>query len=107
MRDAAAAMVARRIHRVYVVDGERVTGVVSTRDLMDAIANVRSDVPISELATVPVHTVDVATPVGDAIARLGEGKGYAIRYELCTGCRACFLQCPCHAMEMVKTETVA
>jgi NADPH-dependent glutamate synthase beta subunit-like oxidoreductase len=43
----------------------------------------------------------------NAIARLGEGKGYAIRYELCTGCRACFLQCPCHAMEMVKTETVA
>jgi len=42
-----------------------------------------------------------------AIVKLGKGKGYEINYDLCTGCRACFLQCPCHAMEMVKTEAVA
>jgi NADPH-dependent glutamate synthase beta subunit-like oxidoreductase len=42
-----------------------------------------------------------------AIIILGKGKGYEINYDLCTGCRACFLQCPCHAMEMVKTEAVA
>jgi NADPH-dependent glutamate synthase beta subunit-like oxidoreductase len=40
----------------------------------------------------------------DAISKLGKGKGYAINYDLCTGCRACFLQCPCNAMEMVRTE---
>ena len=40
----------------------------------------------------------------NAISRLGRGKGYEINYDLCTGCRACFLQCPCHAMEMVPTE---
>lgn len=43
----------------------------------------------------------------NAIMRLGPGKGYAIRYDLCTGCKACYLQCPCHAMEMVKTEAVS
>ncbi len=43
----------------------------------------------------------------DAIVRLGKGKGYEIKYDLCTGCQACFLQCPCHAMEMVKTEVVS
>jgi len=43
----------------------------------------------------------------DAISRLGKGKGYEINYDLCIGCQACFLQCPCHAMEMVKTEAVA
>ncbi len=42
-----------------------------------------------------------------AIIKLGKGKGYEINYDLCTGCRACFLQCPCHAMEMVRTEAVA
>ena len=42
-----------------------------------------------------------------AIVKLGKGNGYQINYDLCTGCRACFLQCPCHAMEMVKTEAVA
>ncbi len=40
----------------------------------------------------------------DAIIRLGKGKRYEINYDLCTGCQACFLQCPCHAIEMVKTE---
>jgi len=39
-----------------------------------------------------------------AIVKLGKGKRYEINYDLCTGCEACFLQCPCHAMEMVATE---
>jgi NADPH-dependent glutamate synthase beta subunit-like oxidoreductase len=43
----------------------------------------------------------------NAIIKLGEGKGYAVRYELCIGCQACFLQCPCHAIEMVKTEAAS
>jgi NADPH-dependent glutamate synthase beta subunit-like oxidoreductase len=43
----------------------------------------------------------------NAIIKLGKGQGYAVRYELCTGCRACFLQCPCHAIEMVKTEVAS
>jgi NADPH-dependent glutamate synthase beta subunit-like oxidoreductase len=42
-----------------------------------------------------------------AIVKLGKGKGYEINYDLCTGCQACFLQCPCHAIEMVKAEAVA
>ena len=41
----------------------------------------------------------------NAIMKLGKGKGYAVRYDLCTGCRACFLQCPCHAIEMVPAGT--
>ena len=43
----------------------------------------------------------------NAIIKLGKGQGYAVRYELCTGCRACFLQCPCHAIEMFKTEVAS
>lgn len=43
----------------------------------------------------------------DAIIKLGKGKRYDINYDLCTGCQACFLQCPCHAIEMVKTENRA
>lgn len=38
----------------------------------------------------------------DAIIRLGKGKGYEVNYARCTGCEACVLQCPCHAMEMVS-----
>jgi NADPH-dependent glutamate synthase beta subunit-like oxidoreductase len=42
-----------------------------------------------------------------AITKLGPGQGYAIDYDHCTGCSACFLQCPCHAMEMIPTEVRA
>lgn len=45
-----------------------------------------------------------ACPQG-AITRLGEGKGYKVDYDKCTGCEACYLQCPCHAIEMVAAET--
>ncbi len=39
-----------------------------------------------------------------AIIKLGKGLRYAVDYDRCTGCQACALQCPCHAMEMVQEE---
>lgn len=36
-----------------------------------------------------------------AIIKLGPGKRYRYDYERCTGCMACFEQCPCHAIEML------
>jgi NADPH-dependent glutamate synthase beta subunit-like oxidoreductase len=39
-----------------------------------------------------------------AISKPGVGQPYAIDYSRCTGCQACVLQCPCHAMEMVTVE---
>lgn len=41
-----------------------------------------------------------------AITRLGKGRGYSVDPDLCTGCAACFEQCPCHAIEMIP-ETQA
>jgi NADPH-dependent glutamate synthase beta subunit-like oxidoreductase len=37
----------------------------------------------------------------DAVIKLGEGHRYKFDYDLCTGCRVCFDQCPVHAIEMV------
>jgi NADPH-dependent glutamate synthase beta subunit-like oxidoreductase len=36
----------------------------------------------------------------DAVIKLGPGLRYRIDYDRCTGCRACFEQCPVHSIEM-------
>ena len=38
----------------------------------------------------------------DAIIKLGPGLRYEFDYAKCTGCRVCFEQCPCHAIEMIQ-----
>ncbi|MGO0309347.1 NAD(P)-binding protein [Endozoicomonas acroporae] len=44
-----------------------------------------------------------ACPEG-AITKLGKGEGYQVNHELCTGCLACYRQCPCHAIEMQAVQ---
>ena len=36
----------------------------------------------------------------DAVIKLGPGHRYRFDYDRCTGCAACFEQCPVHAIEM-------
>jgi Pyruvate/2-oxoacid:ferredoxin oxidoreductase delta subunit len=36
----------------------------------------------------------------DAVIKLGVGHGYRFDYDRCTGCAACFEQCPVHSIEM-------
>jgi NADPH-dependent glutamate synthase beta subunit-like oxidoreductase len=37
----------------------------------------------------------------DAVIKLGVGHRYRFDYEKCTGCAACYEQCPVHAIDMV------
>jgi NADPH-dependent glutamate synthase beta subunit-like oxidoreductase len=37
----------------------------------------------------------------DAVIKLGPGLRYRFDYDRCTGCRACFEQCPVHSIEML------
>jgi NADPH-dependent glutamate synthase beta subunit-like oxidoreductase len=37
----------------------------------------------------------------DAVIKLGPGQRYEFDYDRCTGCGACFEQCPVHAIEML------
>jgi NADPH-dependent glutamate synthase beta subunit-like oxidoreductase len=36
----------------------------------------------------------------DAVIKIGVGHGYQFDYDRCTGCRACFEQCPVHSIDM-------
>ena len=40
----------------------------------------------------------------DAVIKLGPGLRYRFDYDRCTGCQACFEQCPVHSIEMVPEE---
>jgi NADPH-dependent glutamate synthase beta subunit-like oxidoreductase len=40
----------------------------------------------------------------DAVIKLGPGRRYRFDYDRCTGCRACFEQCPVHSIEMIREE---
>jgi NADPH-dependent glutamate synthase beta subunit-like oxidoreductase len=37
----------------------------------------------------------------DAVIKLGKGRRYRFDYTACTGCSACYRQCPVHAIEMI------
>ena len=43
----------------------------------------------------------------DAVIKLGSGLRYRFDYDRCTGCRACFEQCPVHSIEMVPERPTA
>lgn len=70
VRQAAKAMVDKRYHRVYVVDGERLVGVFSTKDVMRAIGGERVRRPVSELMSKPVFTIRSEEPIALATERL-------------------------------------
>ena len=40
----------------------------------------------------------------DAVIKLGPGHRYRFDYDKCTGCGACYEQCPVHSIEMVPEE---
>jgi NADPH-dependent glutamate synthase beta subunit-like oxidoreductase len=40
----------------------------------------------------------------DAVIKLGPGHRYEFDYDKCTGCGACYEQCPVHSIEMIPEE---
>jgi CBS domain-containing protein len=69
LREAAQRMLERHIHRVYVVD-DGLVGVLSTRDIMAAVAEAKVATPVSSRMSTPVLAVEVGTPLGQAKERL-------------------------------------
>jgi predicted transcriptional regulator len=72
--DAAAEMVRHRVHRLIVVREGRPCAVISTRDAMRAITMARIETPLGEVMTTEVKSIDLDTPVDDAVARLDDAN---------------------------------
>lgn len=72
--DAARAMLAARVARVFVKRGERLVGVFSTRDAMRVVMFRRIERPIRELMTTDVATIALGAPIDEALAKLEEAN---------------------------------
>ncbi len=71
---ACNLMLKQRLHRVFVVEKRHLVGVLSTKDVMGAIADKRLAIPISELMSTPVFTVEYDDPVSLATERLEKAR---------------------------------
>lgn len=76
--EAAARMASAHVHRVFVVEGERPIGVLSTTDVMRAVVDSRTNAPLSSCATAKVITVEAGDPLGVALHRLVEARVHGL-----------------------------
>lgn len=71
LREVARKICDERIHRLFVVDGGRLVGVISTLDMMAVVRDARVELPITEIMSKPLFTVQAHQPISAAIERLG------------------------------------
>jgi CBS domain-containing protein len=70
LAEAAKLMLKNHVHRIFVTVRGKPEGVVSTRDLMQAVRDKRIKTPISEIASSSVVKVKADDPIALAVDRL-------------------------------------
>lgn len=75
---AARRMLEARVHRVVVVEGADVVGVLSSRDLLATVVAKKSAVPLSALMTSEVVTIEIDAPLERALEALVEAKVHGL-----------------------------
>jgi predicted transcriptional regulator len=79
MLDAAARrLAAGRVHRLVVVENERVTGILSARDILSEVRRRKLTDPVRDIMRAPVESIEVGLPVGDAVERLSRANVHGI-----------------------------
>jgi len=68
--EAAKLMLKNHFHRVFVTEGDKPVGVLSTRDVMRAVFDKRLKVPAIEIASTSVIKVKDDDPIAVAVERL-------------------------------------
>lgn len=74
LRDAARVMCEHRVHRLFVVDGGRLVGVLSTLDLTTAVSEAKVDGSITQVMSSPVFTIKAQQPISAAVERLEHAR---------------------------------
>jgi CBS domain-containing protein len=73
LTEAAKRMTRQNVHRLYISNDRRPDGVISTKDLMQAVVDERVSLPVSELMN-KVVSVRAADPLSVAIDRLAQAE---------------------------------
>ena len=71
--DAARRMHERRVGAVVVLEGERLVGILTERDVLRAVATDRVDGPVSESMTHSPDTIEADEQAGHAAALMIHG----------------------------------
>ncbi|MFK7987820.1 MAG: CBS domain-containing protein [Sandaracinaceae bacterium] len=75
---AASLMLQNRVHRVFVEKDGDIVGVLSTRDLMRAVADKQVKTPAIEIASTSIIRVRPTDPVGLAVDRLEKANKHGL-----------------------------
>lgn len=78
LRDVAATMLAERIHRVFVTDDGVPRGVLSTRDVMGAVAAASLEGTVDDIATPDVVTIAPDDTIAAAVETLAEADVHGL-----------------------------
>lgn len=74
VREAARAMLAHGVHRVFVATPQHAYGVLSTRDVMRALVDARASTSMAELMTSPVRTIAATVTIEQAVSALRDAQ---------------------------------
>jgi len=74
LHDAARMMRDERVHRLFVVDGGKLVGVISTLDVMGAVREAKIDLPIAEIMSKPLFSIEAKQPLSAAVERLEHAR---------------------------------
>lgn len=74
LAEAAKRMTRQNVHRLYISSDRRPEGVLSTKDLMQAVVDARVSLPVSELMNQAVVSVRASDPLSVAIDRIASAK---------------------------------
>jgi CBS domain-containing protein len=77
--DAAARRLAdASVHRVVALEGCRVAGILSARDVLAELKHSKITTPIGEVMSAPVHVIEIGASVAEAIRLLSSANVHGI-----------------------------
>lgn len=78
LEKAAARLAEARVHRVVVLEGNQVAGILSARDLLTELRHTKIMTPLEGIMTSPLHTIDVYASVHEAVSLLSSANVHGV-----------------------------